>query len=36
MRKVIIAILFVIAIATIVLPEGEYGPVTITSCAANG
>jgi hypothetical protein len=35
MRKVIIAILSVIAIATIVLPEGEYGPVTITSYAAN-
>lgn len=36
MRKVIIAILSVIAIATIVLPEGEYGPVTITSYAAEG
>lgn len=36
MRKVIIAILSVIAIATIVLPEGEYGPITITSYAAEG
>lgn len=36
MRKVIIAILSAIAIATIVLPEGEYGPVTITSYAAEG
>ncbi len=36
MRKVIIVILSVIAIATIVLPEGEYGPVTITSYAAEG
>lgn len=36
MRKVIIAILSVITIATIVLPEGEYGPVTITSYAAEG
>lgn len=36
MRKVIIAILSLIAIATIVLPEGEYGQVTITSYAAEG
>lgn len=36
MRKVIIAILSAIAIATIVLSEGEYGPVTIISYAAEG